>query len=250
VFSLMLGSSTATAAPAQATVSYFAVDARRVCSTTPSDGQSRVRSIAVTMCPDGKAGDLELVTLGLDATTEDVTSPTGSTLTPSAGWTRLGVVSAQSGSGGNKPILLYVFGRIRTINNNGTDVTTFSAPTQYKWAVNMVTFRGVQRLPQLSEIQSWSDPTGNFSDNAFTTTEQNSLIFYVFGNSFTGNIPTPSPNDLTLIDNFHNNAGGVSTSQFIEVVPGLGATPQRSWTSNKSPGNSGLIRVVIGGVRP
>ncbi|MDQ8168695.1 MAG: Ig-like domain-containing protein, partial [Gemmatimonadota bacterium] len=227
-----------------ATVTYESaggVLSRVVCTTSQPAGQSAASSTTVNLCSNATAGDLEIVTLALDGT-DDLSAPASGGADGT--WVKIASTLQTTGSGGNKPMLLILYARRYAAGLNR--VVTFTAGTNHKWSVDMVTLQssGVA-LPSAADVSVANNSTGAALSIAspFTATADNTVLYHVFANSGTGATATITPNtSLTTLGT--NNTGGTSSLSFLEIVANTVTAPTRSFTSSVSA-NTVLIRLVV-----
>ncbi len=225
-----------------AVVTYVAAGgplSRLVCVTSQPAGQSAASSTTVALCGSTAPGDLEIVTLALDGV-DDVVAPTAIT---DGTWVKISSVLQSTGSGGNKAMLLVNYARRYAAGLSRS--VTFTAATNHKWSVDMVTFvSSGTGVPNGGDIVASQNATGaGLSSPGLTATAANTVVYYVMANSLTGNAATPTPNGLTVLGN--NNSGGTSSASFFELLANNGDVAQvRTWTNTKSA-NTVLLQVLV-----
>lgn len=226
----------------EAVVTYVAaggVLSRLVCTLSQAAAQSAASSTTVALCGATAVGDLEIVTLALDGV-DDVVAPS----TPADGnWVKISSTLQSSGSGGNKPMLLVLYARRYAAGNSRS--VTFTAATQHKWSVDMVTFvSSGGAVPSGGDIIVSQNSSGaGLTTPGLTAGADNTVLYYVMGNSLTGNLSTPTPAGLTLLAN--NNTGGTSSASYMELLPTTGdIAPVRTWTNTKSA-NTVLVQLLV-----
>lgn len=238
-FSITLNGVTGTKA---ATVTYVAaggVLSRIVCTTSQPAGQSAASSTTVNLCAATAPGDLELVTLALDGV-DDISAPAISATNGT--WVKISSTVQSTGTGGNKSMLLILYAR-RFQSGNARTVT-FTGLTNHKWSVDMVTFLSSgSALPSATDVSKDQNATGSgLATPGLTATAANTVVYYVLGNSLTGNVATPTPNALTALAN--NNTGGTSSTSFVELLANGATAPARTWASSRSA-NSVVVQLLV-----
>jgi hypothetical protein len=225
-----------------AVVTYVAAGgplSRLVCTLSQAAAQSAASNTTVTLCSNTAVGDLEIVTLALDGV-DDVSAPTG---VNDGTWVKISSTIQSSGSGGNKSMLLVLYARRYAAGN--TRSVTFTAATQHKWSVDMVTFvSSGTSVPSGGDIVVSQNTSGSgLTTPGLTAAAANTVVYYVMGNSLTGNLATPTPNGLTLLAN--NNTGGTSSASYMELlVNAADVAPARTWTNTKTA-NTVLLQLLV-----
>jgi hypothetical protein len=184
-------------------------------------------------------GDLEIVTLALDGV-DDVVAPTAPT---DGNWVKISSTLQSSGSGGNKAMLLVLYARRYAAGNSRS--VTFTAATNHKWSVDMVTFvSSGTAVPSGTDIVVGQNTTGaGLSTPGLTAGADNTVLYYVMANSLTGNLATPTPNGLTVLAN--NNTGGTSSASFMELLATSGdVAPVRTWVNTKTA-NTVIVQLLV-----
>jgi hypothetical protein len=226
----------------QTVVTYIAsggVLSRLVCTESQAASQSAASNTTVALCANTAVGDLEIVTLALDGV-DDIVAPT----TPADGnWVKISSTLQSSGSGGNKAMLLVLYARRYAAGNSRS--VTFTAATNHKWSVDMVTFvSSGTAVPSGADIIVAQNTTGaGLTTPGLTAFEDNTVLYYVMANSLTGNLATPNPDGLTVLAN--NNSGGTSSASYMELLATTGdVAPARTWVNTKTA-NTVLVQLLV-----
>jgi hypothetical protein len=122
---------------------------------------------------------------------------------------------------------------------------TFTAATQHKWSVDMVTFvSSGTGVPSGGDIVVSQNTSGTgLTTPGLTAADANTVLYYVMGNSLTGNLATPTPDGLTLLAN--NNTGGTSSASYMELLANAAdVAPARTWTNTKTA-NTVLLQLLV-----